>query len=146
MISNNSSTLYSFKYSGIGMNCPTNTNYTMIDCQCNCNQPLFGAIESTYSGCNCYFDPAVAQSIQCQINIQCGQALPSADLSFSVDSLGNFQLGQNLELNQTSATCLWKTSQYMYSCKYLILIGDINYNWTGGLFIQIIIKSVSFFT
>lgn len=136
---NNSNTYadhYVYSYSTFSFKCPTTQN--LVDCRCNCNRDIIGAYESA-NRCQCNFDINVFDSIECAITIDCSVPINATtsltdNKSYSYDSMRYYFGAYDLELNETSVSCFRETKQYMFSCKYSVFIGVVDYNISGFKF------------
>lgn len=127
----NNYTYYTFTHPAMRMRCHSILSGSkLLDCNCNCNQPIYGISMST-SGCDCQYDDTNRDFAECQMQVDC--SLPAVNSSsYSYDSLGNTWMSPNLNINQTAVGCYKRSQQYMYSCTFNLQIGTIDYNFTSN--------------
>lgn len=127
----NDFTFYNYYHPAIEMDCPYSGK--LLDCVCDCNSGMFGVSFST-SYCFCHFNETVKNSIECKVQVDC--AFPGYAPNSYMYSLDSRQVSwtpdSQLDLESTSVSCFQKPQQYMYSCAYNVLIGAVDYNWTGN--------------
>lgn len=125
---------YYFMHPNYQIFCPSSTNGNIVDCQCNCSEPIIGVTVSYGYGCQCNFDHSQLGSLECTVLISCSVPGNASLIDhYSYDSQGYFYMNKNYSFNSIENTCYQKYNQYMISCKFNVLIGTINYNVTGFL-------------
>ena len=153
-------TYYNYYFPGFSVDCPSYPVTNLVNCRYTCNKAIYGITQYDWSGCKCYFDETVLDEIECTVQIECSlvESTTSATTTvtaltnptstntattttsvsytaptttYSYDSVPSYSASSTLDLNKTSASCFEPSQQYMYSCKYRVIIASIGSNWTG---------------